>query len=451
MSAPSFTQTYSSKTSSYRSGALYDVLTGACRSTGTKRADWTVLSDSTDPYRLDTWNGCKPGIGHKNGEWIADLIAHAGLTGTIHARGLHYIAVSLPYPRPVAKPGRSSDVTYIEYTNDQKSWEWLQSAISHARWLGYVDFEQIHDARNAPPVIRESVEHDADASIEQDNRWWLPDGTPDIDLPWFGTRQPYQLAIVGEKSSLEPVVMPLADEFDADVFLPNGQLSTTLTYRMARKAYDDDRPLIVFYLSDCDPWGLHMPVAVARKLQALSDSHLPGLEWEVHPVALTPDQVREYDLPHAPLEKGEEKQVRAWEAATGVGQTELDAALVLQPDLLPTLARVKMEPYFDAGLAARNEAIKQEWIDAAHHVYADAPISRERAEALDWLDGVRERLPEIKRTLDETLPDVILPAEPEPDDADAPGARWDAMATDGPFRDVTETLLDYKARYGAIE
>lgn len=447
---PRFTQSYRSKNQACQSGDLYHVITDAKTRADVGLDYLTVLSTSTDPYRMDTWNGGKPGINHANGQWVADLISYSGLSGTVHIRGLHYIAVSLGQPRPTGK-GRSSAVAYVPYRNDAKSWEWLQTAVSHARWLGYIEFDQIHDARNAEPVIRLAEDHDAEADVDHDHGWWIPDGEPDIDLPRFGTRQPYQLVIVGEKSSLGPMVEPIADEFAADVYLPNGHLSTTLTYRMARKAYDDERPLVVAYLADCDPWGWQMPEAVARKLQALSDSHLPGLEFEVHRVGLTPDQVREHELPSAPLEKGTPAQRRAWEEATDVGQTELDAALVLAPELLPRLIRAKLSSYFDPDLEGRNEQIKEAWLREARRAYAEAPISAERAEALDWLRRVQERMPDIARILDETVPAVELPPEPESSSAVAPGAMCEALVTDGEFLRVTELLREDRDRFGAIE
>jgi hypothetical protein len=65
----------------------------------------------------------------------------------------------------------------------------------------------------------------------------------------------------------------------------------------------EQRPLIVAYFADCDPSGWQMGISVLRKLQALSVllGRWTGLEFEVHRVALTPDQVRGLSLPSTPL------------------------------------------------------------------------------------------------------------------------------------------------------
>src|SRR5204863_8398357 len=97
--------------------------------------------------------------------------------------------------------------------------------------------------------------------------------------------------------------------------------------------HDDGRPMIGFYLSDCDPSGWQMSGSVARKLQALEALVFPGLEWEVRPICLTPDQVREHGLPYGPM-KSTERRADMWFTAMGVQQTEIDAIATLQPDLL---------------------------------------------------------------------------------------------------------------------
>ena len=77
----------------------------------------------------------------------------------------------------------------------------------------------------------------------------------------------------------------------ADLYLPSGEISDTLIYRIAKDANDDGRPLVLFTLADCDPSGWQMAVSIARKLQAFRDLLFPDLRFEVVPVALNPDQV----------------------------------------------------------------------------------------------------------------------------------------------------------------
>ena len=263
----------------------------------------TVLARDNDPFRQDRDEG------HKLGRWLRDTLQdklhfEVGEGGrVIHNRGLHYLLIGQRKP-----DGRV-------YENDERTWKWLSNRVSKAaRWLGYVPFEQITDQRNAEPVVRILPAQAEEQILVYDS------GDLDLDAvnfaPWAhleggGGIQPYRLAIIGEKSSLEPVLGPVAEEYGADLYLPTGEISDTILHRMAARTAAEQRPLICFYFADCDPSGWQMGISVSRKLQALSEL-LGGFEFEVHRVALVPGQVRELGLPSTPL-KATEKRAARWE------------------------------------------------------------------------------------------------------------------------------------------
>ena len=209
------------------------------------------------------------------------------------------------------------------------------SAARRTRFLGYIPFDQIVDQRNSEPTVRIFQP----ASVP----WPYVSVGVDVDIPdvdaiephigalGFDAVQPYKLVLVGEKSSLAEVLGPIAESYGADLYLPTGEISDTLIHQMAKIGAEDGRPMIVLYFSDADPAGWQMPVSVARKLQAMKFSLFPELEFEVHRVALTPDQVREYALPSTPL-KATEKRANDWTRATGL-ETEIDALASLRPEL----------------------------------------------------------------------------------------------------------------------
>jgi hypothetical protein len=62
----------------------------------------------------------------------------------------------------------------------------------------------------------------------------IGDCRPRAFLSDFAARQPYAFVFFGEKSSLEPVLAPLARIYQADLYLAAGELSDTLVWRMAR-------------------------------------------------------------------------------------------------------------------------------------------------------------------------------------------------------------------------
>ena len=131
----------------------------------------------------------------------------------------------------------------------------------------------------------------------------IPDAAdlmPQIGVADFTGTQRYRIVLVGEKSSLADVLGPVAAAHGADLYLPTGEISDTLLHQMAAVAADDSRPMVVLYFSDADPSGWQMPISVARKLQAFKTLHFPELEFEVHRVALLPDQMRSAGC-HQPL------------------------------------------------------------------------------------------------------------------------------------------------------
>ena len=72
--------------------------------------------------------------------------------------------------------------------------------------------------------------------------------------------QPYKLVMIGEKSSLAECSARSPQAHEADLYLPTGEMTDTLVYRMARTAAEDGRPMVVLYFADCDPAGWQMPV-----------------------------------------------------------------------------------------------------------------------------------------------------------------------------------------------
>jgi hypothetical protein len=424
-------------------GVLRRVLEDARGDLHCSRADLTVLSTQVDPYRLDTPSG------HRDGAWLAEQLDRAiGGDRRIHWRGLHYAIVAAG---DIRKPNGEI------YRNNDADWTWLaNNAGKAARWLGYVDFERIVDNRNSEPIIHRKARVVPEA--------WVSVGL-DIDVPdvedlepyagvsGFESRQPFALSIFGEKTSLEDVLLPVARRFEADIYLPAGEISDSLLYRMARDGAADGRPMVVLVLADCDPAGHQMAVSIGRKLQALHDLRYPELEFEVVPVALTVEQVRDLGLPSTPL-KDTERRADRWREAFGVEQTEIDALATLRPHVLEEIVVAAIEPYYDSALDDRVAVARREW-------QADAQRMLEQQIDDVTLAAVREhaarRLAELEAEIDSIneqlrmatgdhfdLPAIEIPAAEVDEDlarqASLVSSRW-------PWAEATRALISRKA-YG---
>lgn len=309
------------------------------------------------------------------------------------------------------------------YGNTDDDWLWLQDDCAKAaRFLGYIPFGQITDQRNAEPVIRDFSQPSPGAYLSTDLNIEVPDDIePALYTLDFRGVQPYRLVMIGEKSSLEPVLSPVAEEYEADLYLPTGEISDTLTYRMASTAKQDGRPLVVLYFADCDPSGWQVGSCVARKLQAFRE--LPGgFDFEMHRVALTPAQVREYDPPSTPL-KETEKRADKWRAAMGIEQTEIDALAALRPELLGQIARRALDGFYDHTLARRVRQYRREWLDRAWAMVEPTldtdRLARIRRDAEAQLDAMREQIRELNDALridvdENDLPPIDLPEPHRP-------------------------------------
>ncbi len=381
----------------------------------------TVLATQNDPFRVDT------PARHRDGEWLAITAQDLGLGDRqIHLRGLHYML--LGRLKPNGTP----------YTNTDADWTWLEDhAAKAARWLGYIPFSQVVDQRNAPAVIQRFPALEPQPYITVGIDVDIPDVediTPTVDVDVFA-RQPYKLVFFGEKSSLADVLGPLAEARQADLYLPTGEISDTMLHQMAREGAADGRPMVVLCFSDADPAGWQMPISIGRKLQAFQAGFFPGLEFEVHRVALVPDQVGEYGLPSTPLKETERRADR-WREAMGVEQTEIDALASLQPDLLRQIATEATSSFFDPMLAVRVQRTRAEWRTEAQAV-VDESIDTERLEAIradaaEKLGAMRAQIDEINDALRVDTSSFDLPAievpEADLDEDDHPlpliDSRW---------------------------
>jgi hypothetical protein len=418
-------------------GPLAEIMQDAREITGRTIGELTVLGEN-DPYRIDTAANRRDAI------WFARQVLRFVVAGRrIHVRGVFYACVAAP----AIKPDGTAFQNNAQHEKDLGEW------ARFARWLDYVDFERLVDNKNDEPVVREAPEEHAPnpAPLAIGLKVDGLDGDSlaiQADLAGFPVRQPYRLAFFGEKTSLEDVAGPLAEEFGADLYLCSGQISDTLLYRMMSDADADGRPLIVFTLSDCDPAGYwDMPTSIGRKLQALRDLKFHLVEFTVVHAALSPKQARTLDLPSSPLKDGE-KRGPLWLQTYGLEQTEIDALATLRPDVLERMIREAVAPYFDAGLAARVRAAREAWEEHAQEEI-DAHLGQEALDALKArsraaieelelvnaeIEAMRDGVPEIE----EAVPDL-----PEADMAALERAqrrRRDAVLIDSDMDFVEATL-----------
>lgn len=313
---------------------LRAIIESASADNGMALKDLTVLAAYRDPYRLDTASN------HAIGKWLADSYNQVCRDGSkLHARGLHYRLIG-QVTKPDGKP----------YHNDDETWSWMsEKAVKAARYLKYLSWDALRDARNSQPEwYEEQFNHPFWQIVTDDVYLSLPDTlTPRLVLNGNLYRQPWQQVVIAEKQGVGDLLRPICRSRKASLVLPSGELSDQLMFDILKRAAMDGRPLAIHQLGDFDSSGHQMAVSTARTAQAIRDSQFPELEVRVHAVALTLEQCQEWRLPSTPLKETERRADR-WQSAMGWAQTELDAAVALAPDKFKRVVRESLDQYFDA-------------------------------------------------------------------------------------------------------
>jgi hypothetical protein len=153
------------------------------------------------------------------------------------------------------------------------------------------------DRRNSEPIINIRNTGKPAVEIDDDDLEALPDGMPDppqLSLNVPEPTQRYQIEIWCEKTSMNDILEPLAERYGITLITGAGELSITHCYDCVERAKADRRPVRILYISDFDPGGRSMPVAVARKIEFFLYQSNLNLDVQVRPVVLTEQQCKQH-------------------------------------------------------------------------------------------------------------------------------------------------------------
>ncbi|MGH8607034.1 MAG: hypothetical protein ACREX9_06335, partial [Gammaproteobacteria bacterium] len=146
--------------------------------------------------------------------------------------------------------------------------------------------------------------------------------------------QEQRLMLWCEAAGMVPQLQRVADEFSVQVCSSGGFDSLTLKHRIGRSLADQG-PLEVLHIGDHDPSGVHMFGSLDEDVKAFADHY--GGEVEFTRLAVTPEQVREYNLPTAPPKATDN---RSFDGLT----TQAEA---LDPRVLAAIVREAIEDRVD--------------------------------------------------------------------------------------------------------
>lgn len=314
-----------------------------------------VLRPDADPFL------CGKSSQHEAAKWILPLwrkyreaqIAALGRFAQPYERGCHYYWVVKP-DLPLMPNGKP-------YLNTKRCWYWLLDyCFGSAIHLDYLDPREITDLRH--PIPNDAAEYlssselvESNSSIEeilQDKVDSLVDELIDrvVDAsPFYAASAyyPYHVEVWIEKQGVGNLLLPLHREYRFTLQRLEGEASRRRALELCfERAVKSGKPVRVFYMSDFDPGGREMPVNAARKMEWAREKYCPEVEIKFKPIALTPEQVRQYKLPKKPIEKPDPRQDR-FELLYGEGYTEIDSLEAIYPGELSRIVEGAIKPYID--------------------------------------------------------------------------------------------------------
>jgi hypothetical protein len=392
----------------------YTAIKQHAKDNGQRVNDLIVLAPQNDPFYAGT-----PGD-WEMAQWFQKLWDAFYQGQNMHIRRVHYQIIS--QTPPIVLPNG------LPYENTERCWDFLNQASKMARYLRLVDPGAFNDRRNPDPVSYATY-YDASPEVRTRSGLWssnlrLPDfpNLPSYTIDDFHVDQPYHLEIWCEKSTMNDVLLPLCQRYGAVLQTGLGELSITATLAAVHRLEQAQRPARIFYVSDFDPAGQSMPVAVSRKIEYFVRTLGLGVDVRLFPVILTLEQVREYQLPRTPIKETERRR-ESFEGRHGEGAVELDALEALYPGELHDILSRYIETYFDTSLYDRtqNERVEVEqglsalWQQVTGRYTDDVATLHEEYKQLEQdfsarMSGYADRLrflwQAIQSELDVSAPDI---------------------------------------------
>jgi len=261
----------------------------------------------------------------------------------LQVRRVHYLLLNDPPLKHDKKPGST-------YRNDLKNYKPLTNLILRARLTGDIPQEAIEDDLRPIQVIK-TYQNPADFVADQ-TQHFLRGYARDLLRG-----QSHHIEILVEKNAIRKHVELVAAEYCIPCTTGRGYASLTPRWKMAQRFKRSGKDkLILLILSDFDPDGEEIAASFPRSLR--DDFGLSGVI--AHKVALSGDDVRDYELPSDMEAKTSSPNYKKFVARHGIHVAELDAAPV---SLLQDKLRDAIESSLDMKLFRAE--LKNEKEDAA--------------------------------------------------------------------------------------
>lgn len=211
--------------------------------------------------------------------------------------------------------------------NKTKEYSKLSSLLTKARYAGEIDWRSIEDRLRIPrkPVTFENIEE----LIENAVIWYKLDR-------W--SNQECYVEVWTEKDALSSIIAPITDKWQILLSVNRGYASASSMHESSERFLKKDtKENLILYLGDHDPSGLDMVRDINERLYEF------GVNVNVHPIALTRNQIEKYNPPPNPA-KISDPRAKWYLENFGNKSWEVDA---LRPEVLEELIETNILKYLD--------------------------------------------------------------------------------------------------------
>jgi hypothetical protein len=200
----------------------------------------------------------------------------------LSVRQVHYRLLSDP-------PLTNTDDSDSVYRNDHNSYRKTIDLITRARLDSTIPFQAISDETR--PVTTWDVHKSPESFIKAERDRFLKNYFRDLLQS-----QPNHIEVIGEKLTIEGIIRPICMGFCVAYTIGRGYSSLDPRYKLVQRFKKSGKEkLVLLVLSDFDPAGEEIAHSFARSLR--DDFDIDESRMEPIKVALTPDQIRELELP----------------------------------------------------------------------------------------------------------------------------------------------------------
>lgn len=241
-------------------------------------------------------------------------------------------------------------VTRNAIRNEERAYKNLGNLVSDARLAGVMDWDAIEDRVRVPKCPSEFADL-AELVSAALYSYRLP--------RWNGQEKYVELWV--EKDAISGVLAPMASEYHVTLMVNRGYSSQSAMYEAAQRfirkqtelGRQTDHQCVLLYLGDHDPSGEDMVRDIRDRLNIF------GAEVEVVKIALTIEQVEQYNPPPNPTKRTDSRS-QHYIAEHGEECWEVDA---LPPDVLRQIVEDAILEHVD--LALMDKVKQQEQADKA--------------------------------------------------------------------------------------